>query len=227
MNEELHVTDELSAYLANELDQNERSRVELHLRDCESCRKELEKHKRLDEVLAGSQPLSPGPEIIRGVMQQVQHEQKTIAFKRLLPWLAIAAVLAAVLFLLRIQRETPVPGEVVKKTPPVIKPVNPPTPAPKESPQTKIENLPVVKNTLPKEPIVKPVPQTIPEETTQIVEQRTPQTSNQNPQTSMSPEDEEMIAKIDELENMDVISNYENLENLEVAIIDEGGGSQR
>ena len=36
-----------------------------------------------------------------------------------------------------------------------------------------------------------------------------------------------MIAKIDELENMDVISNYENLENLEVAIMDEGGGSQR
>lgn len=221
MNQELHVTDDLSAYLANELDQNERSRVELHLRDCESCRKELEKHKRLDEVLGSSQPISPGPEIIRGVMQRVQHEQKTIAFKRLLPWLAIAAVLVAVLFLLRILKETPVPGEVVeKKNPTVIKPINPPTPAPKESPQTKIENLPVVKNAPPKEPIVKPVPETIPEETTQIVEQQTPQ-------TSMSPEDEEMIAKIDELENMDVISNYENLENLEVAILDEGGGSQR
>ncbi|MCI0619355.1 zf-HC2 domain-containing protein [bacterium] len=219
MNQELHVTDDLSAYLANELDQNERSSVELHLRDCESCRKELEKHKRLNEVLGGSQPISPGPEIIRGVMQQVQHEQKTIAFKRLLPWLAVAAVLVAVLFLLRIQKETPVPGEVVKKTPPVIKPINP-RPFPKESPQTQIENPPVVKNTPPKEPIVKPVPQTIPEETPQIAEQV-------NPQTSISPEDEEMIAKIDELENMDVISNYENLENLEVAIIDEGGGSQR
>ncbi len=219
MNQELHVTDDLSAYLANELDQDERSRVELHLRDCESCRKELEKHKRLNEVLASSQLISPGHEIIRGVMRQIQHEQKAITFKRLLPWLAIAAVLAAVLFLLRIQKETPAPGEVVKKTPPVIKPINPPTPAPKESPQTQIENPPVVKNTPPKEPIVIPVPETIPEESTQIAEQ--------NPQTSISPEDEEMIAKIDELENMDVISNYENLENLEVAIMDEGGGSQR
>jgi hypothetical protein len=221
MNQELHVTDDLSAYLANELDQNERSRVELHLRDCESCQKELEKHKRLNEVLGGSQPISPSPEIIRGVMQQVQHEQKTIAFKRLLPWLAIAAVLVAVLFLLRIQKETPVPGEVVeKKNPPVIRPINPPTPAPKELPQTKIENPPVVKITPPREPIEKPEPETIPEETPQIAEQV-------NPQTSISPEDEEMIAKIDELENMDVISNYENLENLEVAIMDEGGGSQR
>jgi hypothetical protein len=219
MNQELHVTDDLSAYLANELDQNERSRVELHLRDCESCRKELEKHKRLNEVLGGSQPISPGPEIIRGVMQQIQHEQKVTAFKRLIPWLAVAAVLAGVLLLLRIQKETPVPGEVVKKTPPVIKPINP-RPLPKESPETKIENPPVVKNTQSKEPIVKPEPQTIPEETPRIAEQV-------NPQTSISSEDEEMIAKIDELENMDVISNYENLENLEVAIFDEGGGSQR
>ena len=60
--------------------------------------------------------MSPGTEIVRGVMQRVQHEQKVIAFKRLLPWVAVAAVLVAVLFLLRIQKETPVPGEVVKKT---------------------------------------------------------------------------------------------------------------
>jgi Putative zinc-finger len=219
MNQELHVTDDLSAYLANELDQTERSRVELHLRDCESCRKELDVQKRLDEVLANSQPISPRSEILRGVMHQVEHEQKVTAFKRLLPWLAVAAVLAAVLFLLRIQKETPVPGEVVKKTPPVIKPINP-RPFPKESPQTRIENPPVVKNTPPEEPIVKPVPETIPEETPQIAEEL-------NPQTLISPEDEEMIAKIDELENMEVISNYENLENLEVAIMDEGGGSQR
>lgn len=174
----------------------------------------------MNEVLGSSQPISPGSEIIRGVRQRVQHEQKAITFKRLLPWIAVAAVLVAVLFLLRIQKETPVPAEVVeKKNPPIIKPINPPTPAPKESPQTKIENPPVVSNTPPKEPVVKPVPETIPEETTQIAEQ--------NPQTSISSEDEEMIAKIDELENMDVISNYENLENLEVAIMDEGGGSQR
>jgi len=220
MDPELHVTDDLSAYLANELDQNERSRVELHLRDCESCRKELDKHKRLNELLAISQPISPSDEIIRGVMQQVQHEKKSNFSKRVLPWLALAAVLAAVLFLLRIRKETPVPGEIVKKkNPPIIKPVNP-APVPKELPQTEIEPPPIVKNAPPKQPIIKPEPQTIPEESPQIVQQ-------ENPQTSISSEDEEMIAKIDELENMDVISNYENLENLEVALIDEEEGSKR
>lgn len=219
MDRELHVTDDLSAYLANELDQDERSRVELHLRDCESCRKELDQHQRLNEVLASSQPISARPEILRGVMQRVRLEEKSNFSKRVLPWLAIAAVLAAVLFLLKIRKETPVPGEEVKKNPPVIEPVNPES-LPKESPQTKIEPPSIVKKAPPQEPGVKPVPETMPEEPPQIVQQ-------ENPQTSISPEDEEMIAKIDELENMDVISNYENLENLEVAILDEGEGSKR
>jgi hypothetical protein len=220
MDPELHVTEDLSAYLANELDQSERSRVELHLRDCESCRKELDKHKRLNELLAASQPITPGDQIIRGVMRQVQPAEKSSIGKRVLPWLAIAAILAAVLFLLRIRKETPVPDDVVKKTPPpIIKPVNP-MPPPKELPQTVVEPPSIVKKTPPKEPVLKPVPETIPEEPPQIVQQ-------QNPQTSISPEDEETIAQIDELENMDVISNYENLENLEVALIDEGEGSKR
>jgi anti-sigma factor RsiW len=51
MDSELHVTDDLSAYLASELDQNERSRVETHLAKCESCRKELDIQKRLNELL--------------------------------------------------------------------------------------------------------------------------------------------------------------------------------
>lgn len=220
MDRELHVTDDLSAYLANELDQNERSRVELHLSDCESCRNELDKHKRLDEVLASSPPLSPRSEIIREVMHRVRHDESSRSFnKRLLPWLAIAAVLAAALFLLKIRKETPVPDELVKKNPPIIKPVNP-TPAPKESPQTEVKEPEVVKNAPPKKPVVKPEPETIPEETPQIVQQL-------NPEPAITPEDSEVIAKIDELENMDVISNYENLENLEVAIIDEGGESPR
>ena len=214
MDRELHVTDDLSAYLANELDQNERSRVELHLRDCEACRKELDKHKRLSELLSSVQPISADSKILRGVMQKVQHEHKGNFSKRVLPWLALAAVLAAALFLLKIRNETPVPGEVVKKkNPPVIEPINP-QPAPKESPQTKIETPSIVQKTPPNEPIVKPVPETVPQEPPQMVQQ-------ENPQTSISSEDEEMIAKIDELENMDVISNYENLENLEVALIDE------
>jgi hypothetical protein len=220
MSQELHVTDDLSAFLANELDQNERSRVELHLRDCEACRNELDKHNRLNEVLANAQPISADPKIIRGVMQRIQHEEKSNFSKRVLPWLAIAAVLAAALFLLKIRKETAAPDEVVKKkNPPVIKPINP-QPSPKESPQTIIEPPSIVKKTPPKEPIVKPVPETMPQQPPQMVQQQTPQ-------TSISPEDEEMIAKIDELENMDVISNYENLENLEVAIIDEGEGSKR
>jgi hypothetical protein len=221
MDPDLHVTEDLSAYLANELDHNERSRVESHLRDCESCRKELDKHKRLSELLASSQAITPSHEIIRGVMQQVQRDEKRNFSKRVLPWLALAAVLAAVLFLLKIRKETPVPDEVVKKkNPPIIHPINP-QPVPKQSPQTEIEPPPIVKNTPPKQPIIKPEqPQTIAEEPPQIVEQL-------NPQTSISAEDEEMIAKIDELENMDVISNYENLENLEVALIDEGEGSKR
>jgi hypothetical protein len=220
MDPELHVTDDLSAYLANELDDDERSNVESHLRDCESCRNELDKHKRLNEVLANSQPISARSEILRGVMQQVQHEQKRNFSKRVLPWLAIAAVLAAALFLLKIRKETPVPDEVVKKkNPPVIEPINP-QPLPKELPQTRMETPSVVNKTPPKEPIVIPVPETMPQQPPQIVQQ-------ENPQTSISSEDEEMIAKIDELENMDVISNYENLENLEVALIDEGEGSKR
>jgi hypothetical protein len=220
MDPELHVTDDLSAFLANELDQNERSRVELHLRDCESCRNELDKHKRLNELLATSQPISPSDEIIHGVMQQVQHEEKSNFSKRVLPWLALAAVLAAVLFLLKIRKETPVPDEIVKeKNPPIIKPINPVPPAPKQSPQTEVEPPPIVKNAPPpKEPVAKPErePETIPEQPPQIVQQLNP-----------TPEDSEVISQIDELENMDVISNYENLENLEVAIMDEGGGSQR
>jgi len=220
MDPDLHVTEDLSAYLANELDQSERSRVELHLLDCESCRKELDKHKSLNELLATSQPITPSDEIIRGVMRQVQHQEPGLG-KRVLPWLAMAAVLAAALFLLKIRKETPAPDEVVKKkNPPIIKPINPAPPVPKQFPQKEIEPPPIVKYAPPKQPVIKPEPQTIPEEPPQIVQQL-------NPQTSISPEDEETIAKIDELENMDVISNYENLENLEVAIMDEGEGSKR
>ncbi len=211
MNQDPHVTDDLSAYLANELELSDRGTVELHLRECEACRNELDVQKRLDELLAGTQALSPGPELIHGVMQRVSQEPKSIVFrKHVLPWLAAAAVLAAVLLLLRIQKDTALPGEVVQgKKPVAIKQEKPPAPQPEASQTVIPPDSRIPKS---KQPQVAPAPPIVPQQT---------------PPPSITPEEAEVIAQLDELENMELISNYENLENLEIALIGEGGESLR
>jgi hypothetical protein len=200
-----HVYESIPAYLANELSDEERSAVELHLRDCNACSRELDDQKKLDEILDQAHPISPRSNLVQEVMRQVRSAEKQISVRKksLLPWLAVAAVIAVIVFLLRIQKDTPLPPQQVKKAP-AVKPEiqKQPTPKPKPTPP-EIEQAPQV--TKKNEKVIQPLPQ-----------------PKQEQAPELSPEEEEVVAQLDELENMDVISNYENLENLELALMSEG-----
>ncbi len=210
MNSESHVNENIPAYLAGELNDEERRTVELHLNDCKTCKHELENQKKLDEILSQAQSIEARPELLQGVIQQVRIQQKTVSFsRRILPWLAAAAVIAVVLFLLKIQKDSPAPVEQVKKSP-IIKPeISPePQPTPKFEP---IQPKPEPEPQITKKDKEIPVPLPQPEKPEEI--------------PHLTPEEAEVVAQLDELEEMELISNYENLENLELALIGEGNES--
>ncbi len=207
MTSDTHVHENIPAYLAGELSETERRELEFHLRECTECSREFAAQKKLDEVLSKAQPISPRPELIQQVMQQARDTQNVVSFRKrsLLPWLAVAAVVAVILFLLRIQKETPAPPVQVKKSP-IVKPeIQKQTPTVKPVPR-------------------EPEPPQVTKKEKKLPERPVPP-KEENEVPTLSPEEDEVVAQLDELENMDVISNYENLENLELALIGESNES--
>jgi len=79
------VAKELPAYIANELSERARSRIEKHLKHCVPCRAELGALKRTDQLLDTLADVEPRRDLVGLVMRQIEREQETIpAFKRFL-----------------------------------------------------------------------------------------------------------------------------------------------
>jgi anti-sigma factor RsiW len=207
MNSSGHVYEDIPAYLAGELTEEERRTVELHIRECKTCNQELGNQKKLDEILSKAKSISPQPQFVDRVMKAATPRPADSRKRNILPWLAVAAVIAVILFLLKIQRDTSVPAEQVKKSP-VVKP--------EVRPEPKL-NLPPVQPEPESEPQITKKEKKIPE--------RLPEPVKEDKIPALTPEEVEVVANLDELEDMELISNYENLENLELALIGEGNES--
>jgi hypothetical protein len=79
------VAKELPAYLANELSEQARSRIERHLKHCALCTAELRALERTDRLLGTLDQVEPRRDLVRHVMRHIEREQETIpAFKRFL-----------------------------------------------------------------------------------------------------------------------------------------------
>ena len=79
------VAKEIPAYLANELSERARSRVETHLKHCAVCTAELRALRRTDQLLGTLDEVEPRRDLVGHVMRHIEHEQETIpAFKRFL-----------------------------------------------------------------------------------------------------------------------------------------------
>ena len=102
------IAKELPAYIANELSERARSRVEKHLKHCVPCTTELRALKRTDELLDTLGDVEPRRDLVGLVVRQIEREQETIpVFKRFLltlrqrrPQLQYAAVNVLILVLL-------------------------------------------------------------------------------------------------------------------------------
>jgi hypothetical protein len=102
------VARKLPAFLANELPEQARSRIEKHLKHCVLCTGELRALKRTDELLDTLGEVEPRRDLVGLVMRRIEREQETIpAFKRFLislreqrPQLVRVAAYALVLLML-------------------------------------------------------------------------------------------------------------------------------
>lgn len=79
------VAKELPAYLANELSDRARARVERHLKHCAMCTAELRALERTDQLLGTLDHVEPRRDMVAHVMRHIEREQETVpAFKRFL-----------------------------------------------------------------------------------------------------------------------------------------------
>jgi len=103
-----HPEEELSSYVSGELNDSEGKRIEDHLQNCTECAEKVEEMRHLHEVLSEADVLEPSPYFTKRVLARVDDERKIIAFRsrRTIFWLAAAASIVFVVFLLSIQKET-------------------------------------------------------------------------------------------------------------------------
>jgi hypothetical protein len=79
------VVKELTAYLAGELPERARSRVEAHLKHCALCTAELRALEQTDHLLDALEEIEPRRDLVGAVVQHIEREQATTpAFKRFL-----------------------------------------------------------------------------------------------------------------------------------------------
>jgi hypothetical protein len=79
------IVKQLPAYLANELPDRARSRIEAHLKHCTLCTAELGALKRTDQLLGTLPEIEPRRDLVGLVMQHIERERDTVpAFKRFL-----------------------------------------------------------------------------------------------------------------------------------------------
>lgn len=117
-----HLQEQLSALIAGELTEAEGAAAEAHLKQCAECRLQLERLRDLSGVLDANVEIEPSPDFVPRVMKSIDAENKGVRIhtKSRLAWLALAAVLVFVAFLLRFYKNTaPQPGPVTRQGPAV------------------------------------------------------------------------------------------------------------
>ena len=93
-----HVKEQLLLYLDNDLPEDEKLRIEIHLSTCPTCREELAYLKCIPHALK-RMPQTTSPSLWGAIESRIQGGSQTIwtqlewAGKRLIPLLAAAAVL--------------------------------------------------------------------------------------------------------------------------------------
>ena len=93
-----HVKEQLLLYLGNDLPEDEKRRIEVHLSTCPTCREELAYLKCIPHALK-RMPQTTSPGLWGAIETRIQGESQPIwtqlewAGKRLIPFLAAAAVL--------------------------------------------------------------------------------------------------------------------------------------
>jgi hypothetical protein len=122
------VVKELTAYLAGELPERARSRVEAHLKHCALCAAELRALEQTDRLLDTLEEIEPRRDLVGAVVQHIEREQVTTpAFKRFLTSLrerqwqlqhaAAVVLLVAALGLIVYRSYSPRPAAVVVPRP--------------------------------------------------------------------------------------------------------------
>jgi Putative zinc-finger len=196
-----HLDEDLSAYISGELNEGRRLEVEMHLKECDSCSRELSRLQNLHAILGEAEQREPSAHFTEKVLDVVKQPPKTSFLKnrKRIAWLALAASVAAAVFILNLGRNfrssvpaqnNPTVAKLQKKQePPVV---------------TRKEEKPVLVQT-------KPVPkkEVMPPSTVEIAKN----------EKSLSPEEVELIANLDTLENMDLILNYEDVDHMETAVV--------
>jgi len=140
-----HPEEDLSSYVSGELSEAERNQIEEHLRSCAECAEKVAEIRHLNEVLSEADVLEPSPYFTKRVLAGVDEEKKIIAFRsrRTILWLAAAASIVFVVFLLSIQKETNPPAPISHWKPPAHStgsPVPPVTTVPSQSTQTSAQS---------------------------------------------------------------------------------------
>ncbi len=93
----------LSGYLDGALDEKQKTAVEKHLKECQSCRQELEELRRLDEYIKSQEVEEPSRDFVfalnRRVMEKIRRKPRPFLM-RLTPVFAPAAIALLVLIVL-------------------------------------------------------------------------------------------------------------------------------
>ena len=156
----------------------------------------MEQLRQIDQLLAQDDPVEPSPDFVARVMRQADAEKRVIHLnaRKIVAWIALAAAIGFVVFLLFLYEGAhPAPGPISQKPPAEVNP-----PAPSKTPSVTAQKEPAAAPVLPRKPVQNPAA-----------------ASTEN----LSPGDAELIAHLDELQDMDLIKDYDSLQDLDTALI--------
>lgn len=188
-----HIEEDLSAYISGDMNAARKGEVEAHLKECESCARELFRLQEFDKLIVSVQEWNPSRDFKKRVVNSVRQKSAATRKNRWLMWLAAAAVVAIMALILKPEPAVK-PSAGVDKKIPVAKPIEPKGTIGLAKKQKSNEVMPAAKEIRPE------ISQT---------------------QESLSSEEAQLIANLDALENMDLIVNYEDVDHLETALIAE------
>ncbi|HRU06652.1 MAG TPA: zf-HC2 domain-containing protein [Candidatus Brocadiia bacterium] len=134
--------EQLSAYLDQELEKEERKAVEKHLAGCEACQRELREMKRVSALVSGlprlAAPTVLSQRVAEAVRQPAPAEERVFWLRRLWP-VAAAALIGVVLYVASPEENAPAPAPALSEAPEPAAPPKEtwlaaaPEPAPREA----------------------------------------------------------------------------------------------
>jgi anti-sigma factor RsiW len=98
---DVHIVDDLAAYILEALPDSERGRVEAHVATCATCARRLDEYRRIVGLLPlGLKPVTPPSEawtVIRGAARRYRRASKVRPVLRRAMWPALATLAASLL----------------------------------------------------------------------------------------------------------------------------------